>query len=112
MHDLTYANSIINALKGRLEEKDFKKKITVNVALGPFTHVTPDTLRAAFSALSEKEDLKNVKLNIKMNKAVMECRSCGVKSEISHPTTECPACGKSNFSISNIEEFVIQSIEI
>ncbi|MDD5027782.1 MAG: hydrogenase maturation nickel metallochaperone HypA [Candidatus Omnitrophica bacterium] len=112
MHDMWFAGKIIVLLKEKIKKSKDYKDIRVNVILGPFTHVTPESLRSAFMLLSEKEGLGNVGLNIQKNKAKIKCRKCKKSVEISAPVAGCPLCGADDFDISDAEEFSVQSIEI
>jgi hydrogenase nickel insertion protein HypA len=112
MHDVTFAARIIALLKKELSKQVKVNKVKVNIILGPFTHVSFESLRSAFEVLNEKEGIKNVVLDIKSEKAVIRCNKCGVLTEISEPVATCPKCDCGDFQIENAEEFVIQSIEI
>ena len=112
MHDIAYAHNIIAILKEKLGPQGRQKNITVNVTLGPFTHVTPESLRSVFTLLSKEEGFEGVSLNIQKNKASIKCRKCKKSVEISAPVAGCPLCGADDFDISDAEEFSVQSIEI
>lgn len=112
MHDLMFAGKIIDLLKEKIGQGPAPKQVTVNIILGPFTHVTEKSLRVSFGMLSKQEGFKNVCLRIKKNKAVIKCRKCKVSTEIVKPAVKCPKCGRGALEIGNTEEFVIGSIEI
>lgn len=112
MHDLTYANKIITVLKGTFSGKDLEKRIVVNVVLGPFTHVTEASLRAAFQALAEKEHCRGVVLNVTKQEALVKCRKCAFVIRCAKPVFICSQCGHQELDLLNTEEFLIQSIEI
>jgi len=112
MHDLWFAGKIVVLLKEKIGKGSKPKQATVNITLGPFTHVTEKSLLAAFDMLSEQENFKNVSLNIKKNKAVLRCKKCKISTKIIKPVAKCPKCGCDDFEIDNTEEFVIDSIEI
>jgi Zn finger protein HypA/HybF involved in hydrogenase expression len=112
MHDIWFASKIVVCLKEKISGITAPRHVTVNVALGPFTHVSTESLRAAFQMLMEKEDFKNVTLNIKKNQAVIKCRKCGASTKISEPVVAYPEYQSTDFDINNGEEFLIQSVEI
>jgi hydrogenase nickel insertion protein HypA len=112
MHDLWFAGKIIVSLKEKIGYDKSPGKITVNVSLGPFTHVTKESLVGAFKVLNEEAKIRNVSLNVKKNSAVVRCKECGAATEISGPVTGCPKCNSADFDLENIEEFKIESIEI
>lgn len=112
MHDMWYAGKIIVALKERIAGEPKYNSIAVNIVLGPFTHVTEESLRGAFAVLNEKEGFSNVRLNIGKNNAVIKCKKCGIATEITGPVIACPKCDCADFDLECTEEFMIRSIEI
>ena len=112
MHDMWFASKIVVCLKEKISEATAPRHVTVNVALGPFTHVSRESLRAAFQMLMDKEDFKNVTLNIEKNQAVIKCKKCGTSTKISEPVVACPKCQSTDFDINNGEEFLMQSVEL
>ncbi|MBI4707108.1 MAG: hydrogenase maturation nickel metallochaperone HypA [Candidatus Omnitrophica bacterium] len=112
MHDLMYANKIICFLKEKVALEDRKKRIVVNVVLGPFTHVTIDSLKAAFDAVLANEELGRVELCVKKNEVSIKCKKCGFVTKSAQPVFSCSACKCPDFEILSPEEFIIQSFEI
>jgi hydrogenase nickel incorporation protein HypA/HybF len=112
MHDIVFAGKIISLLKEKVGREGNYKNIAVNVALGPFTHVTRESLAGAFDLLKAKEGFQNVALHITTVKAAIKCRKCGVTTKITKPTVACPECGCADFELENPEEFIIESMEI
>jgi len=112
MHDLMYANKIIALLKEKFPGKQMPGDIRVVVCLSPLSHVTADSLRAAFQALAEKEGFKDVALDIEKSEVSIKCRKCAAITKISNPVFSCPACQGADFEILNHQEFLIKSIKI
>ena len=112
MHDLTYAQNIISVLKDKLRGKGAETRVAVNVVLGPFTHVTDASLRAAFQTLAEKENLKNIDIKVEKEKVSVKCAKCLKITKSEKPVFSCPECGAEQLDLLNTEEFLIQSIEI
>jgi len=111
MHDIIFAKNIIDLLKEKAAGH-CHQRITVNITLGPFTHVTEQSLRSAFALLNEEAGFKGVFLNIRKNKARIKCNKCKVSSDINAPINTCPLCGADDFELINNEEFIIDSLEI
>jgi len=111
VHDIMFAKKIIELLKDKVADFSYQR-MTVNVTLGPFTHVTEQSLRSAFALLNEESGIKNVSLNIRKNKAAIKCNKCKVSSDIDAPVNACPLCGAEDFELINNEEFIIDSLEI
>jgi len=112
MHDLMYANKIIAILKEKFPGRQIRGDTRVAVCLSPLSHVTADSLRAAFQTLAEKEGFENVALDIEKSEVSIKCRKCGMITKISVPLFTCPACQEADFEILNHQEFLIKSIEM
>ena len=109
MHDTVFAGKIIGALKETVKNKE--SGVVVDVVLGPFTHVTKESLIGAFNALNEKEGYLNVSLNVRKNRAAINCRACWETTEIDKPVFACPICGSTKIELVPQEEFVIEAIK-
>ena len=112
MHDLKYANEILNALKKNAAEKDKSRGIVVNIKLSPFSHVTAEGLDATFQLLMEGEEYGKVRLNIQTSEFSIHCKNCKHDSKHREPVFECPNCKSYDFDIGKGVEFCIDSIEI
>ncbi|MDD5173662.1 MAG: hydrogenase maturation nickel metallochaperone HypA [Candidatus Omnitrophica bacterium] len=111
MHDLKYANQILEGLK---KEAGKKRDVTmvVKVCLSPFSHVAPERLQETFGLLAKEEGFTNIKLSVKVSEFCVHCKCCGHIWRSSKPTFECPRCGRPDFDIKKYEEFRIDSIKI
>jgi len=112
MHDTRFASQIIVCLKEKTGGLPRPKRITANIILSPFSHVSAASLSAAFQMLAEREGLKDVTLNIKKDQASITCKRCKTVTKTSAPIVDCPVCQSADFDIGHAEEFVIESIEI
>lgn len=112
MHDLKYANEILEALRKKDVKKGKSKKVIVSVRLSPFSHVRPEGLNETFQLLAENEGYDNVKLDIKPLKFGMHCKSCNRDSEHEKAVFKCPHCDSGDFDIKKNEEFCVDSIEM
>lgn len=115
MHDLKYANEILSAIerKAAAEARDIvSSKVTVNVSLSPFSHVTARGLKETFGQLLSEATRKNIGLNIIPLEYELHCRSCKNISKGAKPIFECPRCKSADFDIEKEPEFTIDSVEI
>ena len=110
MHDLKYANEILNTLKKSATGKD--KAIVINVKLSPFSHVTAEGLDATFQLLTEDENYGPIRLNIQTSEFIIHCKNCKRSSKHREPVFNCPDCNNYDFDIEKGDDFCIDSIEI
>ena len=111
MHDLTYANRIIDRLKKEVT-KDAAANVTVEVSLSPFGHVTPERLKEVFGVIAEKEGFANVTLEVAALGFRIHCNNCGKIWESAEPTFQCPKCSSADFEVKRMEEFNIDAIRV
>jgi len=112
MHDLTYANQIINRLKKEVTKHRTTANITVEVLLSPFSHVTPERLKEVFSLLAEDEGYANAVLDIAALEFCVHCKKCNQTWKSAKPTFKCPKCDSTDFELEKWEEFYIDSVRV
>jgi Zn finger protein HypA/HybF involved in hydrogenase expression len=112
MHDLTYANRILDGLKREMGRRDKSTPANIDAYLSPLGHVTPQRLKEVFDMVSKEEGFTNVALNVHVAEFSARCRQCGHRWKSSLPTFECPKCGLADFGLEKYEEFYIGSIRV
>ena len=112
MHDLKYANEILEALKKSSACKDKSDAIVINVKLSPFSHVTAEGLNATFELLVEDEGYSHIQLNTQTSEFTIHCKNCKRSSKHREPVFNCPDCNNYDFDIEKGDDFCIDSIEI
>lgn len=112
MHDLTYANQILDGIKKKAPDNSKAGAITVDVYLSPFSHVTPKRLKDVFKLIADDEDYSNVILNVHPLEFCVHCKKCGQTWKSAKPTFKCPACDSSDYDLGKWEEFYIDSIHV
>jgi len=111
MHETRFVNEIISVLKANLDKGVSERKISVNVRLSPFSHVTPEGLQESFKVLSEGENFKNVRLKVLPLEIALDCKSCKRSSQITKRVFSCPFCNSMDVNIQMGKEFFVESIE-
>ena len=113
MHETVFSNEIIRVVNEKAKSLDVNSKINcINVRLSPLSHVSPDTLKAAFLQMAGLSNLKDISLNVKPSEVKLQCKSCGRRFKALESVFSCPYCKDSNFDIEEEQEFFIESIEV
>ena len=112
MHDLKYANQILDSLKKAAGKKGKNVHAIINVYLSPFSHVAPQRLKDVFGLLSKENGFTNIVLKVGVAEFCLHCKHCGHAWKRSEPTFECPECGSADIELEKYEEFQIDSIKI
>lgn len=111
MHDLSFANRIISALKEKIKTLPSSAKITsINAALSPLSHVKPERLTETFGAITKGTEYDNITLNIKVMPLEISCNACKKSFQINKPAMKCIYCTNIDLDMHYIEEFKVNSI--
>jgi hydrogenase nickel incorporation protein HypA/HybF len=93
MHELGICRSLIDVALGALAERETTQRATsLQVEIGRFTAVVPDSLRFYFEVLSRGTLLEGAELNIESVPLRTRCRSCALEAEPELPSLLCPQC--------------------
>lgn len=110
MHDLTYANMILERVKKEAGGKRNVKHASVDVYLNSFGHVTPKRLKETLKLLVDQEGFTDISLNVHPLEFSAHCKKCFHKWKSAKATFKCPKCGSAEFDLEKWEEFYIGSV--
>ncbi len=94
MHELGIARSLIDvALTAMAERGTGRPATALQVEIGRFTSVVPDSLRFYFEILARDTLLEEAELRISSIPLRTRCRTCSLESEPDLPSLLCSRCG-------------------
>jgi hydrogenase nickel incorporation protein HypA/HybF len=108
MHELALCEAIVDTVN---REAEGRRVDRVQVRIGYFRQVVPDSLLFSWELLTESTDLAGCALDIDHVPAVVECRSCGARTTLDMPILLCGECVSSDVALLSGEEFLIASID-
>ena len=113
MHEMGIALQIIEIATESIPA-DLKdtKVARINLKVGKFSAVVPESLRFCFEVASKETALEGAELVIEEIPVVARCRDCATEWTISEPVFACQNCESGNFEILSGRELDIESIEI
>lgn len=110
MHEFALAEDIIKTIQSRVTA-DLGKIIRINIDVGAFSGVVPDSLE--FGLIIIMNEQKNHRVDISINQIPTRARcECGREYEISDLFENCPDCQSLKRKIISGMDVVIQSVEI
>ncbi len=113
MHEMGIALQIIEiATESIPKDLDGVKVARVNLKVGKFSAVVPESLRFCFEVASKETALEGAELVIEEIPVVARCRDCEAEWTVSEPVFVCQSCESGNFEILSGRELDIESIEI
>ncbi len=93
MHELSIANSILDAVKAEAARRTGARFLTVGVRVGELAGVDPDALSFCFEALVAGTDLAPLSLEIETRPRRQRCLACGRTFQVVDYDLTCPDCG-------------------
>ncbi|MEL6890544.1 MAG: hydrogenase maturation nickel metallochaperone HypA [Actinomycetota bacterium] len=109
MHELSLCSAIADAVREHAGNRPVR---AVNLRIGHFRQVVPDSLRFCWSMQSADSGLADTDLVIEHVPAVVDCTACATRTELEHPIPVCGSCGSGDVTMISGEEFLIASIDL
>ncbi|MGI8753377.1 MAG: hydrogenase maturation nickel metallochaperone HypA [Acidimicrobiales bacterium] len=108
MHELALCEAIAATVTGHAEGQAVER---VEVRIGHFRQVVPDSLQFSWGLLTEGTDLAACELVIDHVPAVISCQACGEQTTLDLPIMLCRSCDSTDVTLVSGEEFQIASID-
>jgi hydrogenase nickel incorporation protein HypA/HybF len=108
MHELALCQAIIGTVE---RHADGRRVEQVDVRIGHFRQVVPDSLQFSWELLTAGTDLVGCRLVIDHVPAVIECRACGQATTLELPILVCSSCESSDVTLVSGEELLVASID-
>lgn len=112
MHEMSMAQSILQAALAELKKHPAARLKTARVVVGEQRAVAPDTLRFAFGALARDTAAQGARLAIERRPAAARCRRCGWTGAIAIPRYACGACRGGELEMTGGDELYLESLEV
>ncbi len=108
MHELSIAESILDAVRERLPEQHVS---VVRVRIGTLTAVVPDALLFCFELAAQGTPLEGARLEIESGEARAHCRQCDHEFVLPDLFLIC-ACGSTDLDVLSGRELQVASVEV
>lgn len=109
MHELSLCGAIMDTVS---EHADGRSVRTVNLRIGHFRQVVPDTLQFCWQARTAGTDFEGCELRVDYVPATVRCDRCGTTTTLAHPILQCGSCDSTDVVLKTGEEFVIESVDL
>jgi hydrogenase nickel incorporation protein HypA/HybF len=112
MHELSIANSILEAVSKERERLNGARVIKVGVRIGELAGVDPDALSFGFEVLVKDTDLEPLALAIEPVPRRHQCSQCRHVFAIVDYRMDCPACGSTRTRCIGGDELELAYLEV
>jgi hydrogenase nickel incorporation protein HypA/HybF len=108
MHELAICQAIADTVQRRADGRRVEQ---VDVRVGHFRQVVPDSLQFSWELLTAGTDLDGCRLAVEEVPAVIECGSCGGRTTLQAPILVCSVCESTEVALVSGEELLVVSID-
>jgi len=112
MHELSIANSILEAVRKERERLNGARVTKVGVRIGELAGVDPDALNFGFEVLVKDTDFETLALAIEFVARRHECSRCGRAFTVVDYKVDCPACGATGTCCIGGDELELAYLEV
>ena len=92
MHELSIAQSVLEAVKAEAVRHPGTKPAKVGLKIGELASVDPDALRFGFEVLTRDTALEGLQLEIEFCPRRHRCLDCGTEFNVKDFDFRCPGC--------------------
>jgi hydrogenase nickel incorporation protein HypA/HybF len=112
MHELSIANSVVDAVRAAALQQPSARVRKVGLRLGELSGVNGESLAFCFEALVQDTELAGVPLHIEVCQRCQRCPRCMETFVVVDYQTACPACGSADTECVGGEELELAYLEL
>ena len=109
MHELALCEAIVDTVTEHAQGRRVRQ---VNLRIGHFRQVVPDTLTFCWDVWVRNTELESSVLSITSVPAVVECEECASTTTVVDPYRLCGSCGSAHVTMISGEEFLVESLDL
>jgi hydrogenase nickel incorporation protein HypA/HybF len=112
MHEMGFANSILEAVRGQVACYPGGIPCKVGVKIGELAAIDADALQFCFEALIQDTDLRSLKLEIEICPRLHRCGGCGHTFIVRDYEFRCPQCAGMQSECISGDELELAFLEV
>jgi hydrogenase nickel incorporation protein HypA/HybF len=112
MHELSIAESILEAVRKELASRPGAQPIRVGLRIGELAAVDVDSLTFCFEAVLRGTEWESLQLDARLCPQRRICRECGNEFAVIEYNANCPACASSNTTLTSGDELDFDYLEV
>jgi hydrogenase nickel incorporation protein HypA/HybF len=112
MHELSIAESILEAVRTELTNHPGARPIRIGLRIGELSAVDVDSLSFCFEAMLKDTDWESLQLDLRVCPQRRLCKDCGNDFAVVEYNANCPACSGSNTKLTSGDELDFDYLEV
>lgn len=112
MHEMSIANSILEAVRREAQKCPDAQPVKVGVRIGEMAAIDQEALSFCFEALAHETDLEGLQLEIEICPRRHRCRGCQSEFTVRDYDFECPECGSVSSDCISGDELRLSYLEV
>jgi len=112
MHELSIANSVLEAVRAEIQRRPGARLLKVGLRIGELAGVDPEALSFGFRALVQGTEFEAATLDIEARPRRQHCRECGREFIVRDYETACPDCGATHTECVGGDELELAYLEL
>lgn len=112
MHEMSICQALMDQVERIALEQGASQVDSIVLSIGPLSGVEPDLLNRAYEVARVQTIAENATLQIETGPVVVECRSCGAKSEAGVNRLLCGSCGDWQVTLAQGDELLLMRVEV
>jgi hydrogenase nickel incorporation protein HypA/HybF len=112
MHELSIANSVLEAVRAEIQRRPGARLLKVGLRVGELAGVDPEALSFGFQALVRGTEFEPATLEIESRPRRQRCRECGLEFTVRDYNLTCPHCGATRTEYMSGDELELAYLEL
>jgi hydrogenase nickel incorporation protein HypA/HybF len=112
MHELSIANSVLDAVRAEVQRRPGARLLRVGLRVGELAGVDPEALSFSFQVLVQGTEFEPATLEIESRPRRHRCTECNAEFTIEDYDTACPDCGASRTQCIGGDELELAYLEL
>jgi len=112
MHELSIANSVLEAVRVEVQRRPGARLLKVGLRVGELAGVDPDALSFGFQALVQGTEFEPAILEIESRPRRHRCGECSFDFIIRDYNVDCPRCGAARTECISGDELELAYLEL
>jgi hydrogenase nickel incorporation protein HypA/HybF len=112
MHEMSLAESVLQAMEDAARAQHFHKVLAVRLEIGALSGVEPEAMRFCFDAVVRDSLAQGAQLEIIELPGTGWCMACAKTVPMREVFGECPECGSVQMQVTGGTEMRIKDLEV